>query len=212
MTTEFPGNSNKSREPEKATPEQKQIEKITKGEAIRRKKPLGKRFAETFIGGDAKSVWTYVALDVIVPATKDMLADAVSQAVERMIFGEVQSTKRSGRRRGGNSSYVSYNRYSGNVRAASNVRRETLSRRARSSHDFDEIILQSRDEAAEVLDRLADLIEKYNAATVADLYDLVGITGNYTDNKWGWTGLAGASVTRIRNGYLLDLPRPEPLD
>ena len=47
---------------------------------------------------------------------------------------------------------------------------------------------------------------------MADLYDMVNITGDYTDTKWGWYDLRGAGVERIRSGYLLDLPRPVPLD
>jgi hypothetical protein len=72
--------------------------------------------------------------------------------------------------------------------------------------------LATRVEAEEVIDRLFDVVSRYETATVADLYEMVGVTGNYTDDKWGWTDLRGASVQRVRNGYLLDLPRPEPLD
>lgn len=87
-----------------------------------------------------------------------------------------------------------------------------MSRRGRSTHDFDEIILATRVEAEEVVDRLFDLVGRYESASVSDLYSLVGISGNFTDEKWGWTDLRGAGVERVRNGYLLDLPRPEPLD
>jgi hypothetical protein len=86
-----------------------------------------------------------------------------------------------------------------------------MSRMARSRHDFDEIVLQSRTEAEEVIDRLFDLVSRYDTATVADLYELVGIQGSHTDHKWGWTDLRGADVSRTRDGYLLDLPDPIPL-
>mgnify|MGYP006874877087 FL=1 len=48
--------------------------------------------------------------------------------------------------------------------------------------------------------------------SVADLYDLVGITGKVTDNNFGWTDLRNASVTRDRDGYLINLPRAIALD
>jgi hypothetical protein len=79
-------------------------------------------------------------------------------------------------------------------------------------HDFNEIILATRVEAEEVLDRLFDILNKYQTVSVSDLYELVGITANFTDEKWGWTELRGSQVAKVRNGYLLDLPRPEPLD
>lgn len=216
MSTEFPSNRHKDRAPKAPEVKEKKVEQIVQNDVVRRKKPLGKRFTETFIGGDARSVWGFVALDVLIPAAKDMVADAVSQGVERMIYGESRSTSRRTGRRPTDGPYISYNRYSGGgarrLGPPDDRSRHELSRRARASHDFDEIILATRVEADEVIDRLFDLVSKYETATVADLYDLVGISGSYTDDKWGWTDLRGAGVTRVRSGYLLDLPKPEPLD
>lgn len=222
MVTEFPSNRHKDKaagesvvEPQK----RKKVEQVVRTEVVRRKKPLGKRFMETFIGTDPRSVWGFVAIDVLIPAAKDMVADAVSQGVERMIFGDARSTsRRGGPRHGG--PYINYSGYS-KPRSISrrltpmdprDEPRQNISRRARVSHDFDEIILETRVEAEEVIDRLYDLVSKYEMATVADLYELVGIPINYTDDKWGWMELPGAGVSRVRQGYLLNLPRPEPLN
>lgn len=207
----YPSNS---KTPKETPKDDKKVEKVVSGEVVQRKTPLGKRMANTFVGGDAKSVWNYILMDVLIPAAKDTMADATSQGVERMLFGEARSTSR---RTGGrpNNGHVSYNRYSGSATSRHPAMRDEPrqpSRRARASHDFGEIILATRVEAEEVIDRLFDLVSKYETATVADLYELVGATGQYTDDKWGWFDLRGAGVTRIRNGYLLDLPKPEPLD
>ena len=59
---------------------------------------------------------------------------------------------------------------------------------------------------------MADLCETYGQVTVADLYDLVGISGSFTDNNYGWTDMREASVRRVRDGYILSLPRPRQLD
>lgn len=48
--------------------------------------------------------------------------------------------------------------------------------------------------------------------SVADLYDLVGINGNYTDNKYGWFNIRTASVVRVRDGYMIKLPKAVPLN
>lgn len=210
----FPANSHRANNPRPEPNTSKKVEKVAVGDVVRRKRSLGKRFKETFVGGNAKGVWEYVTLDVLIPAAKNMFADAFSEGMERMIFGESRSSSRRGGYRpgsqGGNG-YVSYNRYS-----ASSPRQEertpTVSRRGRAAHDFDEIILGTRVEAEEVIDRLFDLVSQYELATVADLYTLVGVAGHYTDEKWGWTSLPGAGVTHVRNGYLLDLPKPEPID
>ena len=218
---DYPSNSHKKKTPPKAIEETKKVERVVEGEVIRRKKPLGKRFAELFIGGDAKSVGSYVMFEVLLPAVKDTLADAMSQGVERMLFGEARSTsRRTGRRPGGSyydNTYISYNRPPNRATGApgSYGRMEEprhMSRRNRANHDFDEIILATRVEAEEVIDNLFGLVSQYESASVADLYELVGVTGSFADEKWGWTDLRGAGVSRIRNGYLLDLPKPEPLD
>lgn len=213
----YPANSQRSTRVSKVTDpaekvDEKKIEKVTSSEVIRRKKPLGKRFMETFIGGDAKGVAGYIVMDVLLPAAKDTIADAVSQAIERMLFGEVRSaSRRAGARPGGSSGYTSYNRFSN---APANRREDprAMSRQARAKHDFDEIILATRVEAEEVIDRLFDLLSRYDQATVSDLYDLLGLSAQYTDEKWGWTDIRGIGIVRVRNGYLLDIPKPEPLE
>lgn len=210
----YPGNSKKvtPKQPTKKAaspaPQEKKVEKIVVNKVTRRKKPLGRKFSETFVGGDAESVWAYVFNDVLVPAAKDMVADAVSQGIEKMLFGESR-----GRSRGAtvaSAAYTSYNRIS--TQAKTSASRRDISPSARASHSFDEIILATRAEAQEVLDSLFTLTSDYDVATVADLYEMVGQTGTFTDEKWGWFDMRGSSVTRIKGGYLLNLPRPEHID
>lgn len=89
--------------------------------------------------------------------------------------------------------------------------RPVLSRQARANHDFGEIILATRAEAEDVLEQLRELINQYEIATVSDLYQLVGHTGEFTDDKWGWDDLRSASIRPIRGGYLLNMPRTQPI-
>lgn len=209
---EFPPNSAKSKQGAQREP--KKVERVTSADAIRRKKPLGKQFKETFFGGDGRTALQYVLVSVAIPAIKDLLAEMGQAAIEKIIFGDT----RTGRRRygappSGAQGYVTYNRM--HARDPADDRPpmpQSISRRARARHDFDEIILNSRSEAEEVIDRLYDVVSRYEQASVSDLYELVGLESSHTDHKWGWTDMRGASVERVRSGgYLLDLPEPEPL-
>lgn len=212
----FPSNSHRAKEAPKE--QDKKIEKVVTGPVVHRKKPLGRRFAETFFGGDAKGVGHYVLMDVIIPAVKDTVVDALTQTVERIFFGDSAAS----RRRSSSSSrpgygQVNYTNYASKNRpSTSREPAQTYSRRAVGSHPMEDIIVSARIEAEEVIDRLGDLIEKYDSASVADLYELVGLSGAYTDNKWGWTSTQGASVRRIHHegapAYLIELPKPEPLN
>ena len=47
--------------------------------------------------------------------------------------------------------------------------------------------------------------------TVGEFYGLGGITPEYTDGKGGWKNLRGANVQSVRDGYRINLPRPEEL-
>lgn len=202
---EYPPNSDKSKTPLRA---EKRVERVTSSEPKRRKRPLRKQLSETFVAGSPRSALQYVMAEVLVPAARDMISEMFTSGINNLIYGD------RGRRRGsvppqaGPTGYISYNRVAG---GPTSKPPQALSQKARARHDFDEIVLSSRTEAEEVVDRLFDLVSRYDYASVADLYELVGFAGAHTDNKWGWTDLHGAGVTRIREGYLLDLPEPQPL-
>jgi hypothetical protein len=205
-SSEFPSNSEKSKRDE---PKGKDITPIVSGGATRRKKSLRKQFSETFVAGDARTAVRYVVMDVLLPAAKDMIVDAGAQGLEKLIFGDSRRSRGVTPPQSGPYGNIAYNRYSTAMRASGPAR--ALSRQARAGHNFDEIILDQRSEAEEVIDRLFELVSLYESASVADLYELVGLASTHTDQKWGWTNLQGAGVSRIRGGYLLDLPQPEPL-
>lgn len=204
---QLPSNrKSKAAEPEV---EEKNIEKVISGTAVSRKKPLGRKIADTFTGDDAKSVGHYLLFEVMLPAAKNLIFDVITQGSERTLFGDVRGRIRPTQQGAGRrNDYVPYNQA-----ASKPVGPErTMSSRGRATHDFDEIILPDRGEAQAVIDGMFETLQRYQVVTVADLYALVGISGNFTDNKYGWDDLSGASILRIRGGYLLDLPKAELLD
>ena len=75
-----------------------------------------------------------------------------------------------------------------------------------------EIIVLTQEQAEEVIDALKTLIAGYKMARVSDLYDLVGLKAKFTDGHHGWKDLSTASVKRVSEGYLLELPKTELLD
>lgn len=215
LKSNYPGNSHKIREGATEEPKEDRVkhEKVISGEVVKRKKSLGKKIAETFTGDDVHSVGNYLLFDVVLPAAKNMISDAASQGVERLMFGD--NARRSTTRRGGGESlrtnHTSYNRlYQPNREDRDSG--PTISRRGRANHDFDEVILATRGEAEIVIDKLSMIAEQYDVATVADLYDIIGASGSFVDSKWGWTDLREAGVTRIRDGFLLNLPPTKSLN
>ena len=60
--------------------------------------------------------------------------------------------------------------------------------------------------------RLEETIDDYGFASVGDLYDIVGVTGSYTDNNYGWDDIRKARIDRVREGYVLRMPKVQPID
>jgi len=223
---DFPSNSNKDREARSKAepqPEKKKAEKIITGKAIQRKKPVGSKLRDIFTGADIHGTISYVVQEIAVPAAKDFALDAVQQALQRMLWGDSYrgSFSSSSRNRDRDRGRVRYDRMapsSSSAYLSSRDRERTqrdhreMSHRGRADHDFDEVILDSRGEAEIVIDRLRRSIDEYDSVTVAELYDLIDITGSFPDSKYGWTDLTDARVRRISGGYLLDLPKPVLLD
>lgn len=204
----YEGNSltGKAKPPEaKPNPEKVTFEPIAVGKT--KKKPIMRRFLEAMTGDDVHSVGRFVTQEVLLPAFKNMVADAFTQGAERMIFGDGRMSSSSTRSRTG---YTAYNRVGPQSRRPpwDEPEKRTMSQRARATHDFREIILDTREEAMEVLDQLRAAISQYDVVSLNDLYQMVSITGSFTDDNWGWNDLRFAGVKRIREGYLLDLPAP----
>ncbi len=176
----------------------KEVGKVVSGRVTVKKKGLGSRIHDIFLADDFSTVKEYAIMDVIIPGLKHLIVDSISM----LILGE--TAKKSGRRDGSFVSYGSY--YKGE-------KKEERRERRRANFDYtDEIIFESRGDAELTLDALCDMCEQYGQATLSDFYDLVGETSNFTDEKWGWVDLGRASVRRSGRGYIIDLPKPYPLD
>lgn len=221
MENEFPPNSNSQKEersrrrPEKETSTKREVARVTTGKVVLRKKPLYKRFIEAFRPEDNKGFVEYALLDLLVPGIKDTVADAASAAIDNALGTGVSHGRR---RRSGGGGYTSYNRMgSARPRGHRDRSREDDDRRGsrhedRSPSEHREIIVYTRVEAEEVIEQMIELIGNYDAVSKRDLLTMVGEDWEYTDEDWGWTDVRGARIHKIRDGYLIDLPRPEPLD
>lgn len=179
---------------------EKRVEKVIQGNVRTRKRSLGKRIRDIFISDDAETIRSYILMDVIVPEIKEIL----SETVNYILFG---SSKPTGKKK--SPTYVSYSSYS----SPSYKQSQKQIEKRRTANDITDVIFESRGEAEEVLSSLVDIVNDYEVATVADFYDLVGITGSFTDNKYGWPSFQGVTVSRARGGgYIINLPRPIFID
>lgn len=193
----LPDNSHKSRTEAK---DEKRAEKVVRGKVKTKKNEL-RKLTDIFISEDAANVKHYILLDVIVPSIKKTFYDIVVNSLDMSLFGG-----RSGKR--STADKVSYRDYSSSSRRDE---RSYSSTRTTSGYSYDDIILETRGEAEAVLSRMDEIMEEYDVVRVADLYDLVGVTGEHTDNKYGWTNIRNAEIERVRDGYRIKMPRALPI-
>lgn len=201
----FKPNSHKSKEEQQEALAERKVEKVIKGSAKTKKRSDVKKFADVFISEDAGNVKSYIIMDVLIPAIKKAISDIVTNGIDMMLYGEAGRSKKKSP-----ASKISYRSY---YESDNDRRRDYSSIRTRSTYEYDDIVLDNRGEAESVLSTMDELVETYGMVSVADLYELVGIQGSYTDNKYGWTkNIRNASVVRVRDGYLLKLPKALPFD
>jgi hypothetical protein len=202
---DYQGNSHKLREGAgKREQKPEKFEPVVKGEVKMAKKSFGQKFKGVFFGGEFRNAMRYVTAEVLLPALRNLMVDTTTKGVERMVYGESTSMRRRPTAYGSRTQYSSPMRrdapYIPDQRPIRQVRRDT-----------NDVILANRDEAEQVLERLIDIVDKYDVASVADLYDLLRLPSSPVDNKWGWTYLNTTEIRQVRDGYLLDLPPAEEI-
>lgn len=181
--------------------ERKRADKIIHGKVKTQKNEM-RKLTDIFISEDVANVKNYILLDVLVPSIKKAIYDIVVNSLDMSLFGGRGGSKRP------TADKVSYRDYNGVSRRDD---RSYSGSRSSSGYSYDDIVLETRGEAEAVLSRMDEIMEEYEIVRVADLYDLVGITGDYTDNKYGWTNIRNAEVVRVRDGYKIKMPRALPI-
>lgn len=216
---QLPSNSHKSRE-EAAAPEPTKVEKLVVGEVVMQKKPWHKRVTESFFSGRADVAAEYVVQDVLLPSARDALFNMGTTFLDSVINGNARLRNINNRVIPGQSvgQYVTtqmvtnYNNIGKNIPGAPQ-QAPGMTPQDRARHDFGRLKFASRAEAEAVISGLLFRIQEYNAVTVSDLYEMCGITANYTDDKFGWQDIRGAGVVPARGGgFVLELPSPVVLD
>jgi len=203
---EYQSNSHRSRESQAEEPAQEKrvVEKVVSGQVTTRENK-GRKFRDVFISEDAANVKSYIVMDVLVPAIKNAISAVVKDSID-MIFGTSSSSGRAKTV----GSRVSYRNYYDDPRDS---RRDYDNYSSR--FDYDDIVYTTRGDAEAVRRMMIDTIRKYGIVTVADMYDMSGEVPPHTAFKYGWMNMRSIETIeprRVRDGYILALPKASPID
>ena len=198
----------KEEETKKQADDKKKVEKVISGTATVKKKSELRKFADNFISEDVDSVKTYVLRDVIIPSVVDLIEDIVVGGIRTLLRGDSGRRDSRDRRSYGSPSYVNYTRYS-DRRDDRDRGRDSQTRRG---YDQGSVVVGSRSDAEAVIEQMDGILDTYGIVSVADLYDLVGMSSNYTDNNYGWTNIRNAEPVRLRDGsWEIRMPKAVPI-
>lgn len=184
---------------------------VNKSDIVSTHKSLGEKFADTFMNETVDDVKSWLIADVVVPGIKNTILDMLGM----MFFGGGDYSRRD-RSRGYDRERVSYNSYYSSGRRESRSSRDRRDRddgpRRDGKIDYRNIIFRDRRSAEALVDELHRRIEVYEQVSIAEMFDLMEITGKYTDNNWGWTRKSDIGIRRVSNGYLIDVAEAEALE
>ena len=215
MRKQYPGNSFKQRDEveealTKAVAESKpKVKQVAKGKV--RKQSLLKKFTRYIIEDSVESAKEKTFGEIIIPGVKTLIFDTLTDMLDIMLFGgngaPMGRYAASPRARKGQTSYDKYynNKTTGNGGRGGGSYRDV-------PYDPDDIILDTRAQANNALNELNNIIMKYGQASVANFYDIVGVTGEWTDYRYGWTAPRGAGIKPVRDGFMIILPPTVVLD
>ena len=198
-------NSHKYKEQQNTSPtEEKKVTKVVNG-PVKTKRNDVRKLADIFISEDISNVKSYIFMDVLVPAIKKAIYDIVTNGIDMFLYGG--SGKGRNNQPGPKVSYRNYyeQKNNGGYRASDNVRQS-------NAFDYDDIVFNNRGEAEAALQQMKDIVARYGIVTVNDLYEMTPLSAPYTSQKYGWMDVSNVDIVRVRDGYILKLPRAVPID
>lgn len=177
--------------------ERKGVKPIVSGTAKTKKKGVLTKFTDVFIQEDIDSVKSYILTDVLIPSGKKLILDIVNSILYPSGGGR-------------SSSPVSRVQYTSYDSISSGRKRESIP--VRRTYEYDDILFETRKDAELVIMGMDEILNTYEYVSVADMYDLAGIRGDHTDNKYGWNDIRSARVEMTRDGYVIKLPKARPIE
>jgi hypothetical protein len=189
------------------TTPRKKVEAVIPPGSKKVERPATRRFFDFLFAESPKELGKKVARDVVVPRLKAGVEEAFNNFLAGMLWGGNQNRPLGGMVQGtvlraGASSYSTVS-----TQAAMLAARGALPATS-SNGSYQDLVVPTQQFAETLLANMYNLLDQYRVVAVADLYEAAALTPAPADNSYGWTSLDGARISKVREGYLLELPRP----
>lgn len=193
--------------PDKSTPptELKKVEQVVTGATLV-KRPASRRFKDFLMAESPKVLMKRVTQDVLVPRFKAGLEQALNEFIGGMFWGDGANRPQTGMLRGTVLRGGGFN-YNG-ISYQSPMGLAMQANQARPPGTYQDVIVPTQQQAEALLANMFDLLNRYHLVSVADLYEGAGLPTGTSDGSYGWSNLDGARISKNRDGFVLELPRP----
>jgi hypothetical protein len=198
-------------ETEEGKVEKPKMKKVVHSKPTKVKRSLVGRLVNGVMGPEGiPSIGSYVNDEIIKPAVKNIIYDAITSGLSRALNLDYRHPK-SGHQTYGTQRPVNYANRShtpSSRRAPHHEERKTV---RPSRYGVEDYVIEERYDAAHVLTTLTENADMYDNVSVADYYDLIGVASNFTDNSYGWTidTITQASILPVQGGYIIKFPPVE---
>lgn len=181
---------------------EKKVEKVIEGEAKLHKKTLAQKAASFIFEEDIKDVKQFVINEIVKPSVKKLIADIFHNGVDMSMFGTPYGQRPGQNSKASKVSYVSYSSF------AKPQGQQQYAYQRQTGRSYDDVSVPTLSEAKTIADRMVELLETYQMASVADYYELCGVNSEFTDCNYGWTDLHDMEIVRDRDGsYIIKMPK-----
>lgn len=192
--------------------ERETLDKIVDITPTKRKRGLMGRLIHGVAGPEGlPGIGSYVNEEIILPAIKNIVVDAVTSGINMVMYGNGGDNRRGTRGHGGRSPYRPNTNYTSRYSTHQPEPREREPQARSSKMGVEEYIIDDRYDATHVLTALTENADRYGSVSVADYYDLIGMPSQYTDNTYGWflEDINLAAIIPVRGGYTIKFPPVE---
>lgn len=187
-------------EPEK---EREKLDSVVGKDALKRtKKPLSKKLMKKlFNADDISDMKDYILTEVILPGIGQFGLNALSviffdRSLDPDFFRGGKSKKTYGR--------ASYSSYYEKKRDRDRKKRRYYDD-DEDDIDYREIVLKYQEDAEKIVDEMYYRIDEEGSVSVAELFDMIDVSGEASDNDYGWTRKGDIGVKKVSGGFLIDV-------
>ncbi len=147
---------------------------------------------DSFFKSDIKSIGDYILKKIIEPAVRKMIFDTVVNGLNIALFDKPANTTVTPTSLSG---MVQYN----NVSQSNNSLINNVAISSRQNATYSNVV-RTQQEFESALNAANETILSFGCVRVSELNEFLGITGNWTDQKYGWTDISSARIEPLIGG------------